>query len=175
MHLSEFDLLAPADQPQQQQRQREEVGVNELEYEDVHMEPIPRQPITPQNQPPPPPPGLLQRWRANYDRRPSRGLPPPRRIALPALLSQAQEPPPPQPQPYVYNHNHAAQQQQQQQQQAQAEYIRHFHVRWQTKAIESTALLFLIAQNEIGLFGGAGVGTEQSWTKDWVLLLVNTR
>ena len=129
-----------------------------------------------------------------------------------------------------------------------AEYIRHFHVRWQTGAVESTALLFLIAQNttksfvptfrhfdsltltfagadyvvptflsalyahhgvhhfppavgpprsaqpraprhrqihihggKIGLFSGAGVGTErterteQSWTKKWVPSLVKTR
>ena len=27
------------------------------------------------------------------------------------------------------------------------EYIRHFHVRWQTRAVESAALLFLVAQN----------------------------
>ena len=31
------------------------------------------------------------------------------------------------------------------------EYIRHFHVRWQTRAVESAALLFLVAQNFVSL------------------------
>lgn len=96
-HLSEFDLLAPVDhlhEAQQEEGEPEE----ELEYVDAPAEPIPRQPIAPD------PP--LQRRRATYDRRPSRGPPPPRRIVLPAPLSQAQPvaPLPPHPQPYVYNH-----------------------------------------------------------------------
>ena len=111
-HLSEFDLLAPVDQPQQQQQHDEVEDNDELEYVDVQAEPIPRQPIAPSNPPPPPPPGPLQRRRATYDRRPSRGPPPPRRIVLPAPLSKAQPPPPPQPQPYAYNHNQQASQHQ---------------------------------------------------------------
>lgn len=104
-HLSEFDLLAPVDQPREAQQEQEE---DELEYVDAPTEPIPRQPIAPQNPP-------LQRRRATYDRRPTRGPPPPRRIVLPAPLSQAQPaaPPPPQPQPYVYNHPPPQQAQQQ--------------------------------------------------------------
>ena len=79
-------------------QQEEGEPEEELEYVDAPAEPIPRQPIAPD------PP--LQRRRATYDRRPSRGPPPPRRIVLPAPLSQAQPvaPLPPHPQPYVYNH-----------------------------------------------------------------------
>ncbi|KAH9162593.1 hypothetical protein EDB89DRAFT_632980 [Lactarius sanguifluus] len=102
-HLSEFDILAPVDQsrsfgaPPIETEQGESEG--ELEYVDAPTVPIPRQPIAPN------PP--LQRRRATYDRRPSRGPPPPRQIILPAPLSQAQPvaaPPPPPlvPQPYVY-------------------------------------------------------------------------
>ncbi|KAI9436170.1 hypothetical protein H4582DRAFT_458339 [Lactarius indigo] len=103
-HLSEFDILAPVDQSRSigpQPMEPEQVGEpdGELEYVDAPTEPIPRQPIAPN------PP--LQRRRATYDRRPSRGPPPPRQIILPAPLSQTQPvagPPPPPlvQQPYVY-------------------------------------------------------------------------
>ena len=98
-HLSEFDLLAPVDHHPQQQQQQERPEEEELEYVDAPTEPIPRQPIAPPNPP-------MQRRRATYDRRPSRGPPPPRRIVLPAPLSQQAQPHvaalPPHPQPYVY-------------------------------------------------------------------------
>lgn len=111
-HLSEFDLLAPVDQPRfigppliESDEAQQEVGdpEGELEYVDAPTEPIPRQPIAM---------GIaanphLQRRRATYERRPSRGPPPPRRIVLPAPLSQAQHVAPPPPphivsQPHVY-------------------------------------------------------------------------
>ncbi|KAI0261769.1 hypothetical protein BC834DRAFT_428415 [Gloeopeniophorella convolvens] len=101
-HLSEFDLLAPVEQP----RAPSNIGPapaeeDELEYVDVATEPIPRQPIAPEPN--------LQRRRA-YEKRPMRGPPRPRNIIMPAPLSQVAEQlagpsssqAPPAPPPHVY-------------------------------------------------------------------------
>ncbi|KAI0296825.1 hypothetical protein BC826DRAFT_967873 [Russula brevipes] len=90
-HLSEFDLLAPVDQP----RNLSNIGPppaeeDELEYVDAQTESIPRRPIAPD-----PPP---QRRRAHAKKPPSRGPPRPRNIVLPAPLGR------PRAQPAVPSH-----------------------------------------------------------------------
>ncbi|KAI0255197.1 hypothetical protein BJV78DRAFT_1279415 [Lactifluus subvellereus] len=88
-HLSDFDLLAPVDQPPHLNIGPSPAEEDELEYIDAPTEPIPRQQIV--RDPPP------QRRRAT-GKRPSRGPSRPRN-AVPTLLSQVAEqlvgPPPP--------------------------------------------------------------------------------